>query len=443
MARGEEAAMSVDRPSTVYQRLPFFYGWVIVAVAFVTVALGVTARTAFSLMFPPIVDELGWDRGLAAGAFSFGFLISALASPLVGRLMDRQGPRVVIGLGILLMTAGLLSAVMIRSPWHLYATLGALVGCGTNCMTFTAQSQYLPYWFARRRALAISIAFSGAGFGAIVLLPWLQSIIQRDGWRQSCWTLGIVSLAVLLPINLLVRRRPQDVGLQPDGETQGLGGSGQQRRPNIVDPAWASIEWTPGRAVRTRRFWWIAVGYFCGGFIWYAVQVHQTKYLVEVGFSPMQAAWALGLVAIVAVPGQIALGALSDRVGREIVWTISCAGFAACYQALLILAGGPSLPLLYLMILAQGALGYALTALMGPIVAEIFEGPHYGAIFGLVTIALIVGGAVGPLAVGIAHDLTGSYAAAFVASIVLSAVSVIAIWQAAPSKVRVVPGRVR
>src|SRR6516225_10425669 len=101
MGRGEEAAMSVDRSSTVYQRLPFFYGWVVVAVAFVTVALGVTARTAFSLMFPPIVDELGWDRGLAAGAFSFGFLVSALCSPLVGRLMDQRGPRFVIELGVL------------------------------------------------------------------------------------------------------------------------------------------------------------------------------------------------------------------------------------------------------------------------------------------------------------------------------------------------------
>ena len=139
----------------------------------------------------------------------------------------------------------------------------------------------------------------------------------------------------------------------------------------------------------------------------------------------MQAAWALGL-AMVAVPGQIILGALSDRVGREIAWTISCAGFAASCQVLLILAGGPSLVLLYLMILAQGALGYPPTALMGPIVVEIFEGPHYGAIFGLITIALIFGGAVGPLVVGFAHDQTGGCAAAIVASIFLSA-AVIAI----------------
>src|ERR1700716_1017923 len=103
-------SMQQQAPIPIAARLPFFYGWVIVAVAFVTVALGVTARTAFSLMFPPIVDEFGWDRGLAAGAFSFGFLVSALASPVVGRLMDRRGPRFVIEIGVLLTATGLLAA---------------------------------------------------------------------------------------------------------------------------------------------------------------------------------------------------------------------------------------------------------------------------------------------------------------------------------------------
>src|SRR3954471_21148145 len=130
-------------------RLPFFFGWVIIVVAFVTVAFGVTARTAFSLMFPPIVDEFGWDRGLAAGAFSFGFLVSAVISPVVGRTMDKRGPRFVIEIGVVLTAAGLLGATMIHAAWHLYATLGLLVGAGANCMSFSVQSQYLPNWFMR------------------------------------------------------------------------------------------------------------------------------------------------------------------------------------------------------------------------------------------------------------------------------------------------------
>src|SRR5882724_399580 len=170
-------------------RLPFYYGWLIVGIAFVTMGIGVTARTSFSLLMPPLIGEFGWDRSLAAGAFSFGFLVSALLSPMVGRVMDRRGPRIVIETGVVLVTAGLLLAPAIANPWHFYLTLGVMVGAGANLMTFTAHSLFLPNWFVRRRGLAVSIAFSGVGIGAIVLLPWLQSIIEQAGWRASCWAM--------------------------------------------------------------------------------------------------------------------------------------------------------------------------------------------------------------------------------------------------------------
>jgi MFS family permease len=421
-------------------RLPFFYGWVIVAVAFVTVAIGVSARTAFSLVFPPILNEFGWDRGLAAGAFSFGFFVSALCSPLVGRLMDWQGPRFVIETGVLIMAAGLLLATRIATPWQMYATLGMLVGTGANCMTFTVQSQYLPNWFVRRRALAISISFAGAGVGAVLILPWLQAIISHDGWRTSCWTLGLLSLLVLMPINLLVRKRPSELELNPDGDASSDAGLAARRSVTVVDPAWAAIEWTAARAVRTARFWWVIGGYFCGGFVWYAVQIHQTKYLTEIGFAPMEAAWALGLVAGVGVPGQIILGAIADRIGREAVWSITMAGFAICYAALLGLAAGRSEALLFLMVLSQGVLGYGMTGLMGPIAVELFEGPHFGSVFGLISVSVVAGGAVGPLVAGIVHDVTGHYDAAFLLAIALCVASSVAIWRAAPRKVRKVRG---
>ena len=101
-------------------RLRFFYGWVLVAIALVTMAVGVNARTAFSLLFPPILRDFGWDSGVTAGVFSFGFLVSAVVTPFVGRLMDRRGPPLVVELGILAMSAGLLLAPLARSPWQLY-----------------------------------------------------------------------------------------------------------------------------------------------------------------------------------------------------------------------------------------------------------------------------------------------------------------------------------
>ncbi len=422
-------------------RLPFHYGWVIVAVAFVTMAIGVTARTAFSLLLPPLIEEFAWDRGLVAGAFSFGFLASALVSPLGGRVMDRHGPRPLILAGVALVSAGLLLAPLIAAPWQLYATLGTLVGLGGNLMGYTVQSLYLPQWFQRRRGMAMGVAFSGVGVGAILLLPWLQSVILAEGWRAACLLMGLIVALVVGPLALLVRGRPQQVGLRPVGDGAEAAGAAPRGRPVVVDAAWAAVDWTPGRALRTARFWWIVLAFFCALFAWYAVQVHQTQYLLEVGFGAEEAAWALGLVSVVAIPGQIGLGALSDRIGREWVWTAGCLGFVISYAALIALAGAPgSRLLLAVMVLGQGTLGYALTSVMGPIVVEIFEGRQFGAIFGMINVALIAGGAAGPWVTGAVHDATGSYAAAFLLAIACCAVSAAGVWIAAPRRVRRVPG---
>jgi MFS family permease len=425
------------RPGRI--RLPFFYGWLLIAGAFVTMAVGVNARTAFSLLFPAILGEFGWDRGVTAGAFSFGFLISAVVTPFVGRLMDLRGPRIVIELGVLTMGAGLILASLVNRPWQLYLTLGALVGGGVNCLAYTGQSIYLTNWFVRRRGLALSVAFSGVGIGSITILPWLGWLIETAGWRSACIWLGILLLVLLGPLNLLLKHRPKDMGLRPDGLISS--GAHGDHAANVVDRAWAAVDWTLARALRTRRFWWLAAGYFCGLFSWYAVQVHQTKYLIEVGFAPSAAAWALGLVSLVAVPGQIALGHLSDRMGREWVWMIGNLGFVICYLSLIGLRSFPAPVLLYAMILAQGTLGYGLTSVMGPIPAEIFEGRHYGNIFGTVMVAAILGGAAGPWITGVLHDHTGAYSIAFWIAAGCNLISILAIWLAAPRKVRAVAGR--
>jgi MFS family permease len=421
-------------------RLPFFYGWIIIAVTFVTMAIGVNARTAFSLLFPPILGEFGWDRGVTAGAFSFGFVVSAIASPLIGRLMDRLGPRSVMELGVVLMAAGLLLAPLTSQPWHLYLTIGVLVGAGSICLGYSGQSLYLTNWFHRRRGLAVGLAFAGVGVGSVTLLPWVQLMIDQSGWRTACTAMGLLVLIALAPINFLLRKRPEDLGLLPDGDAA-LSASLQKPISNIVDAEWAGVDWTLKRALRTARFWWLAAGYFGGLYIWYAVQVHQTKYLLDIGFSPAVAVSALGAVSLLGIPGQILLGHVSDRIGREWVWAMSCTGFAICFTALMALSQFHSLTLVAIMVFAQGALGYGLTSIMGAVVVEIFQGEHYGSIFGSIMVAALAGGAAGPLVTGVLHDVTGNYTFAFLIGIGMSAFSALAIWLASPRKVRAVAGR--
>jgi MFS family permease len=171
--------------------------------------------------------------------------------------------------------------------------------------------------------------------------------------------------------------------------------------------------------------------------------VHQTKYLLDIGFSANRSAWALGLVSLFGVVGQISLGHLSDQIGREWIWTISNLGFAICFLCLIVLSWDQSMFWLYLMVIAQGGLGYGLTSVMGAIVSEIFQGPNFGAIFGTVMLAALAGGAAGPWVTGALHDQFGTYTLAFWLGVGLSAVSAFAIWRAAPGKVRVFGGKLR
>ena len=225
------------------------------------------------------------------------------------------------------MSAGLLLAPMIDKAWQLYVTLGVLVSAGANLTTYTAHSLFLPNWFCaaagsgdqhrifrgwRRRACAAAVVADDhcSGRLARVLFSHGADCIMRVG-----------------PLILFLRRSPESIGLLPDGatrlaETNKTSGASNVRRSGVgggrLDTRAGDV--VPGGSG----------GSHCHSFApcsWYAVQVHQTRYLTEIGFTPLTAAWALGIVSVVAIPGQIGLGALSDRVGRAwlpiAAWSIS------------------------------------------------------------------------------------------------------------------------
>jgi MFS family permease len=310
-------------------------------------------------------------------------------------------------------------------------------------MTYIGHSAFLPHWFVRRRGIAIGIAFSGVGVGSILLFPWLQQQIVTVGWRSASLTMALLLVVLVVPINLLLQRgRPQDLGLTADGDPPHHDGSAPSRHPEtIVDKAWAATEWTLPKALATRRFWWLCLGYFCGLMVWYSVQVHQTRYLLELGLGSEAAALALGLVGFSSIGGLIFVGHLSDRIGREWAWTLAYAGFAASYALLLVLPQVPSAALAYTMAILQGGLGYGMAAVFGAIPAEIFEGKRFGTIYGMISLAGGLGAGAGPWLTGLVYDATGSYDGAFWLMLVAAAVSAGSVWMASPRKVRLVAGQ--
>lgn len=421
-----------------------FYGWIVVAIAFVTMAVAVNARTGYSLLFPAISAEYGWSSATIVGAFSIGFVGSSAFIPIIGIVMDRHGPKAAIPMGAILVAAGYFAAVWIASPLGLYVALGLMAVLGSMAMGYIGHSMFLPNWFVRNRGLAVGIAFSGVGFGAVVLLPALQWAIDNYGWRTACVGIAGMIVIIVVPLNIFFQRcRPQDIGQFPDGDPDPAGTGSVQLPDPVVDRDWAETDWTLSSAMRTTRFWWISVAYFCGLFVWYGIQIHQTNFLLGIGIDPPEAAAALGLVALFGIAGQIALGSLSDRLGREIAWSIASMGFVVCAALLFAMEEYPGRTLLYGMVAIQGLLGYGLASQYGAIPAEIFSGRHFARIFAALSLIGNVGAGVGVLALGFIDDAFGGYRPGWLVCLVASIISAGCIWMAAPRKVRLVAGRAK
>ena len=180
-----------------------------------------------------------------------------------------------------------------------------------------------------------------------------------------------------LPL-IFQRHRPEELGLEVDGDRSSNANTKLSDSVNlntrIVDQYWYDKEWTLSTAMRTGKFWWLIVSFSTALYAWYAVQVHQTKYLIDVGVSAEFAAFALGLVGLTGVIGQISLGAFSDKFGREIAWTIALMGFLLTYACLFLIKFFPSMTLIYLMVGLQGFIGYGLASVFGSVPADLFSG---------------------------------------------------------------------
>jgi MFS family permease len=422
------------------KKAPFFYGWVVIAVAFVTMAVSISARTTFSLLYPELLTEFGWSLSVTAGAYSLGFIVSMATLPFFGILMEKAGPRFVIPLGALLTAGGFVLLTVINDVVGLYIAMGVLIVNGSMATSYVVHSMFLPNWFVRNRGLTIGIAFSGVGAGALILLPLFQYIIDLNGWRTACIYMAILVVIILLPLNIFFQRlTPESMGLLPDGEDQPNDhGNAQQTTGNelILDHAWANTDWTVGRAVCTIRFWAMFTAMFCGLFIWYGIQTHQTKFLIDKGFDPSFAAAALGFTAFCGIFGQIGIGALSDRIGRELSWTISLAGFGAASVLMVLVGKSPSTELVYLAMAVQGLLGYGMSALFGAIVAEVFAGKRSASILALMGLGGNLGGGAGPFVLGAIHDAYGNYEIGFWLCWALSILSILCIWIVGPSRIR-------
>ena len=421
----------------------FYYGWIVVAVAFVTMAIVSPAWFSFSLFNQPIFTEFGWTRAATAGAYSLNLIIGALASPLAGLLLDRYGARRVMSISALILAAGFYGTSMTQQKWHLYFWFGVVVALGLTAVQVVPNTAIVSNWFTRNRATALGIVMGGIGIGRLVFFPLIQTAIDRLGWRMAYVALAALIVTIVVPVILIFQRhKPADMGLEDHPETSSTANdsvAGANRRElTVVDPQWAATEWTLGNAAVTFRFWAMAllVALFSGGL--FAIVVQLPAYLKACGFSGLTAASFIGLQGLLSSGGNFAGGVLSDRIGREKSLTLSVAIFITGVFLLSLVQSYPYVWLLYGYVIFFGfGFGVAFPAVMAAS-ADLFQGKHFGSIFGAINMIGNIGGAFGAWVGGFLFDKTQSYSALFAVTVCSVVLALFFIWGARPSKVRMV-----
>jgi MFS family permease len=417
---------------------PFFYGWYIALVGATAYALGYGARFSFSVIFPSLLEEFKWSRDLTATMFSVHLLIYGIAAPITGFLVDRTGARKTMVLGTILLALGLVLSRWGNQLWYFWITFGLISGAGLCMIGAVPFTTVLRNWFEKKRGLAFSLLFLGSGgaFGCYPVIAWL---IETVGWRNTYLIEGLVVGGVMIPLILfVVRYHPRDMGLFRDGLAESQEGrtSSGKGALRVVDPAWAAIDWTLSKAVRTGRFWLLCLTTFS---LWGISQnillPHQVAFAIDMGYSKLYAASVLSLFGLTYAFGS--LGSLiSDRIGREVTITLAMAIGISGMIVLMFIRDASQPWMLYYYSFSLGAANGLCSPTIAASITDIFQGPRVGAIVGAVWFAFAVGGTIGPWLGGWLFELTGDYFLAFIVATILFAVAGAAIWLAAPRKVR-------
>ncbi|MCL4535456.1 MAG: MFS transporter [Bacteroidetes bacterium] len=417
----------------------FFYGWVVVGVCFLTLAVTYAISHGFSVFYVAILQEFGWTRADTAAAYSLNRIVNGFTSPLGGILVDRWGPRRLIPLGALILAIGLFLTSQLQALWQYYIYYGVIVALGITCTGMIPNTTILTHWFQRWRGTAVGLSFAGVGAGMFLIVPGAQYLISNFGWRLSYIALAGLVLAVQPTLNAVFQRlRPQEKGLLPDGEATAAGQQPRprQRRVVVVDRAWAEREWTVATALRTHRFWLLFATLVLASIATQTWMVHQVALMVDAGFDALLAASVFGLMGVFASVGKIIWGVVSDMLNREWSYTIGSAATGAGIFVLLWLTMTPESWMLLAFAALFGIGQGTIAPLFSGVSADIFQGRNFGSIWGVSFIGVGLGTALGPWLGGYSFDLTGDYQAAIWGTLVALVASVIAVWLTGPRKVR-------
>lgn len=425
----------------------FYYGWVIVATCFFILTLTSLVATSFPIFYVPVLEGFNWSRGSTAIALSIHLVLSGIAAPVAGGLIDRYGPRLIMPIGAIMTGAALILLSRSMALWQVYATFGVLAALGCSAVHITPLTAVASNWFTRNRGMAISLVVAGPGAGQLFILPLLQSLIQRAGWRYAYLLFGVAVLVIpTVLVRLFLYRQPSDKGLALEEETvpqrsdtkgpEETSGGRATREFVVVDKQWAEVDWTIAKAVRTQRFWMLmlVLALVASGF--FLIGIHLIAYLEDKGYSPKTAAYVMGFQGFINIFGTLLGGMLGDRIGRERTLSLGVVFYIGCIVFLNLSGVVVSLYMLVAFVLFYGVgYGMAFPALMAS-VADLFQGKHFGSILGVLLLGGYFGAAFGSWLGGFLFDWTHAYRLNFFVAGTVMLLAAGLIWRAGPRQVR-------
>jgi MFS family permease len=406
------------------------YAWVVVGITFLALLVAAGVRAAPGVLIKPLEAEFGWDRASISLAVAISILTFGLGGPVSGSLVDRFGPRRVMLGGMLVVGVGLLPLLVLTELWQFHLFWGLAVGVGTGAVGNVLGATVAHRWFVRHRGMVIGLFGAASSAGQLAFLPAMMALTMSNGWRTAIGLVALASLAVLVPVLILMRDRPESVGLRAlgdDGSAASVGQSADNRR-------------TPLRqALRTTDFWLLAGSFFiCGYTSNGLVGTHLIPHAIEHGFTEVAAASAVGLMGMMNVVGTLASGWLSDRYDNRKLLA-AYYGFRSLSLAALPLI--LEFPQLLLFAIVYGLDWIATVPPTANLTAKRFGRASLGTLYGWIFFAHMLGAAIAAYIGGFFRGIVGDYHGVFISAALLGFVAVTLSLRITPEVAR--PVRVR
>lgn len=393
-----------------------YYGWVLLAVAMVAGSFSTGAGVwAASVMARPMTEALGWSRASYFGALTVRSLTAGALAPIVGPIQDtRNGPRRLMLMSAVLLGVSLMLTRWVDSQWQFYLLFGLLGGIaqvsGINALTRII----LPKWFVRKRGRVLGFAAMGPGLGPMLFPISLQALIELFDWREAWFVLGIAALVILVPVSFLVRTRPEDMGLLPDGDKPDDPPPARSESAPITPPLARPTREVEGltirESIRTTAFWLIIGAFMLVGLGMGGLHANLVTYFQDIGLAAQVAALSGTAFALASVSLRPVWGLLAERV--SVRWLIGPQLILSAGTVLLILNVAGQTSMLIAAALHGLTIGAYIT-LQGLLVADYFGRSHLGAINGIMRPFMTVAGAISPVLIAFLFDLQDSYTTAF------------------------------